>query len=89
MRGEGVNPAGLKRELERRDRRIAKQDREIAALKHEVQQLKVALDAALRAGKHQAAPFAQGGAEEDSPEAGTKAWAGMQEVNQSGSKTQA
>ena len=52
--------ARLKRELERRDRKIAKQDRETAALKHEVQQLKIALDAALRAGKRQAAPFAKG-----------------------------
>lgn len=50
----------LKRELERRDRQIAKRDREIAALRQQVRELKIALDAALRAGKRQAAPFAKG-----------------------------
>jgi transposase len=48
------------RELERRDRKIAKQEREIAALKQEIRQLKLALEVALRAGKRQAAPFAKG-----------------------------
>lgn len=52
--------ARLKRDLERRDRKIAKQDREIAELRHEVQRLKKALEAALRAGKRQAGPFAKG-----------------------------
>lgn len=60
MSGVGVRATGLKRVLERRDRKIAKQDREIAALKQQVQQLKMALEAALRAGKRQAAPFAKG-----------------------------
>jgi transposase len=59
--GGGVESgAGLKQELERRDRKIAKQEREIAGLRLEVQKLKLALEAALRGGKRQAAPFAKG-----------------------------
>jgi transposase len=52
--------ARLKRELDRRDRKIAKQEQEIAGLRREIQQLKAALEAALRAGKRQASPFAKG-----------------------------
>jgi len=55
-----MEPARLKRELDRRDRKIAKQEQEIAGLRREIQQLKAALETALRAGKRQASPFAKG-----------------------------
>lgn len=55
-----ASAARLKREIDRKDRRIAKQAEEIAGLKREVRQLKLALEAALRAGKRQASPFSKG-----------------------------
>jgi transposase len=74
--GGGESAAGLRRELARRDRKIAKQERQIVELRREVQQLKVALEAALRAGKRQAAPFSKGEPKRTPKRPGRKAGAG-------------